>query len=671
MCRPGRAGQPRREPYRLERPGAITGCRRLLPSVLLAPMVVCHERSSPESDLIKRSAGVGRRPGADDHEWKRPEVDWRRMMALAEGHGVLALVARDLKSRGWDGVPPHVVEALAGYRAALTARNLSLTRQLLELLELLASRGITALPYKGPVLAADAYGDLGMRPFGDLDLILSEREVLPARDLLISEGYQSLSPLTDERARGLPRGHALALSGGGQRAVVELHWRLAPSFPLTIDRLLPHIRPFPLLDSSVPCLCPEQLLLALCVHGAKHAWERFEWICGVAHLIARHRDLDWERVAAEAEALGATHALALGLSLAVAAAGAPVPEAAMAAVGSTRVTSLATRMERALLRDPPHAGAVARYSLRFRSATAEERLRYLLFLRHPTERDLAFLRLPKRVSFLYFLVRPLRVVHDYARPRVGERWRGYGVRSQAQRALARQLEHQAQKALALQGREDQMAWALADRWGRVQRRLQRVKPGWDDPRLLEVGSGAHGILFGSGSSRAIGVDPLAVQYAGLFPAWQRNVPTIAAVGEHLPFGDGTFDVVLCDNVVDHAERPAAIVAELARLLVPGGLLYFTVNVHHRLYSVLARAHRVWNAAGIPLEIGPFADHTVHLTQDEARALFAGLPLDIRRETAYLAEAKERARRRRLRHPGHLLPLVFIKNVRFVVIAQRH
>ena len=624
---------------------------------------------SPESQLIRRSAGVGWRPEADG--WAPRDVDWPRLIDLAKGHGVLALVARDLKHRDWDGVPPDVVGELVAYRAALTARNLSLTRQLLDILELLAGNGITALPYKGPVLAAYAYGDVGMRPFGDLDLILSDRDVLPARELLISEGYRSLSPHTDEGAGGLPRGYALALGGGDGRAIVELHWRLAPSFPLTIERLLPHSRPFPLLDSSVPCLCPEQFLLALCVHGGKHAWERFEWISGVAHLIARHPDLDWGRVADEAKEFGATHSVALGLSLAVAGAAAPVPEAAMAAVGSARVMSLATEMEAALLHEPPQSGGVvARYSLRFRAASAKDRLRYLLFLRHPTEKDLAFLRLPKALSFLYFIVRPLRVLSEHAKPVIRGRWPRRGSSRHAERALARQLEHQAQKASALRGREEQMAAALTERWGRVQRRLQRVKPGWDHPRMLEVGSGAHGILFGSGSSRAIGVDPLAVQYAGLFPAWQRNVPTVAAVGERLPFADGTFDVVLCDNVVDHADRPGAIVAELARLLVPGGLLYFTVNVHHRLYSIVGRAHRAWNAAGIPLEIGPFADHTVHLTPDEARALFAGLPLEICRETVYLAEAKERARRRRLRHPGHLLPLVFFKNARCVMIAQR-
>ncbi len=241
----------------------------------------------------------------------------------------------------------------------------------------------------------------------------------------------------------------------------------------------------------------------------------------------------------------------------------------------------------------------------------------------------------------------------------------------ARRALVRQCEYQEEKASALRGRDAEVGAALRERWGRVRRRLQEVEPGWDDPRVLEVGSGAHGIVFGRDGTRAVGVDPLAVQYAGLFPGWQANTPTVAAVGEKLPFVDGTFDIVLCDNVVDHAARPAAIVAEMTRLLVPGGLLYFTVNVHHRVYSLMSGAHRAWNAAGMPLEIAAFADHTVHLTPAKARALFEGLPLEIRVEETHDLEAKEKARRRGLHpHPGVLMPLVFFKNVRFEVVAQR-
>ncbi|MGB8511147.1 MAG: class I SAM-dependent methyltransferase, partial [Pyrinomonadaceae bacterium] len=162
----------------------------------------------------------------------------------------------------------------------------------------------------------------------------------------------------------------------------------------------------------------------------------------------------------------------------------------------------------------------------------------------------------------------------------------------------------------------------------------------------------------------------AVQYASLFPAWQRRVSTLAAAGEALPFADESFDVVLCDNVVDHAEDPRRIVSEIARVLAPRGLLYFTVNVHHPFYALAASAHNAWNAAGVPFEIGPFADHTVHLTLDRARRLFDHQPLRAVSETNNIVETKGHARRQPPRHAGDRLKRLFFKNALYEIVAVK-
>ena len=169
----------------------------------------------------------------------------------------------------------------------------------------------------------------------------------------------------------------------------------------------------------------------------------------------------------------------------------------------------------------------------------------------------------------------------------------------------------------------------------------------------------------------MGVDPLACDYAALFPAWQRRAQTLAAAGERLPFADASFDVVLCDNVVDHAEDPARIARELARVLAPGGLLYFTVNFHHAVYSAAARIHSAWNAAGLRFEVGPFADHTVHLTLPAARSLFDGLPLRVITESGNVADARRAARQRPPRHAGDRLKRLFFKNALYELVAERN
>ena len=244
------------------------------------------------------------------------------------------------------------------------------------------------------------------------------------------------------------------------------------------------------------------------------------------------------------------------------------------------------------------------------------------------------------------------------------------LRRRARRALERQLAYQRAKAARARGHEEEYVEAMRKRSARVRERLERVRPIAGDARVLEVGSGAHGLVFFFGTTRGVGCDPLACDYAALFPAWQGRARTIAAAGERLPFADSTFDVVLCDNVVDHAEGPRQIARELARVLAPGGLLYFTVNFHHAVYAAAARLHAAWNAAGLHLEIGPFADHTVHLTLADARALLDGLPLRTVSERGDVEEAKRAARRRPPRHAGDRLKRLFFKNALYELVAVR-
>lgn len=240
----------------------------------------------------------------------------------------------------------------------------------------------------------------------------------------------------------------------------------------------------------------------------------------------------------------------------------------------------------------------------------------------------------------------------------------------AQRALQRQLEYQEQKAQKLRGHEPPLISSMTQASAAVRAQLQQVRPIADDARVLEVGSGAHGLIFYFGSQNAIGVDPLAHHYSSLFPEWQGKAQTIGAFGEALPFPDNSFDVVLCDNVVDHAESPAQIVSEIVRVLAPSGVLYFTVNVHHPIYSLASGIHGLWRRFGVPFEVGPFADHTVHLTVPRARDLFARQPLRIVKETTDLEVAKARAQHTRARHAGDRLKRVFFKNAVYEVIAVR-
>jgi len=237
-----------------------------------------------------------------------------------------------------------------------------------------------------------------------------------------------------------------------------------------------------------------------------------------------------------------------------------------------------------------------------------------------------------------------------------------------QRALERQLEYQTQKAAGIAGQQDELVRANFVRAQAIRQRLEKIRPIRKTDKVIEVGSGAHGLIFGFAGNIGVGIDPLAVEYKRLFPKLQGKAFTVSAIGEELPFDDGSFDVVLSDNVIDHAEKPLKIVDELVRVLKPGGLLYFTVNVHHPIYEIASRAHGAWNALGLKFELSPFADHTVHFSENWIVEVFDKLPLEIVSQTSTVEETRKAYRNSKSLDPDTLLKKLFFKNAVFEVVA---
>lgn len=241
-------------------------------------------------------------------------------------------------------------------------------------------------------------------------------------------------------------------------------------------------------------------------------------------------------------------------------------------------------------------------------------------------------------------------------------------RERGRRALARQLDYQREKAASNDISEDEMARFQFLRSQMIRKRLEAIKPISVKDRVLEVGSGTGGLIFGFGNNLRVGIDPLAAHYKQLYPKLQSIACTVAAFGEELPFADASFDIVLSDNVIDHGTWPFAIIDEMIRVLRPGGLLFFTVNIHHPIYHFASVAHGAWNALGLKVELSAFADHTVHLTEKRVADYFAHQPLKIIKQDSSIARARETGQRANSQES--LLKKVIFKNGIFEILAER-
>jgi hypothetical protein len=355
-------------------------------------------------------------------EAARRSVDWDSLIKASLTHGLMPLLYENLSTHCPDLVPPIHLNQLRDLFQKNAARSVLLTGELLDILDLFATEGIEAMPYKGPAIAMSIYGRLALRQFSDLDILVRKRDVWGCQQLLISRGYEPHFDITERQLPSfLKLGYVQMFTRDRGQSVVELHWGIASRFfmfPLDTDRFWERLRSASLMGKKILAPSTEDLLLLLCVHGAKDLWERLEWICGITELIRAQTDVDWDAVTRNAKELGAERILLLGLFLAGELFGAEFPPSIVRRIDQQpTIRSLAGEVRENLLRPNPAArGLRQRISFHIRARERlTDRFRYctrLLFTTTPI--DWQILPLPASLSFLYPLLRPLRLAKKYA-----------------------------------------------------------------------------------------------------------------------------------------------------------------------------------------------------------------------------------------------------------------
>jgi SAM-dependent methyltransferase len=145
--------------------------------------------------------------------------------------------------------------------------------------------------------------------------------------------------------------------------------------------------------------------------------------------------------------------------------------------------------------------------------------------------------------------------------------------------------------------------------------------------------------------RLVGID-VSTEIADAARARHPRVETVVADVRALPFDDATFDAVVSNSTLDHFddEREIAVaIAELARVLCPGGLLVLTLDNPLNPVLALGKAlprttlNRTWRALGRPAARVGLAPYYVGATlgREELRKVVRAAGLDVRAETTLI------------------------------------
>ena len=379
--------------------------------------------SSKEFDLLCACVGVSVSPETIAYIARATErgVDWHELLPLAEQHGVLALVARNLSAHA-RGLPTEIEQRLRSAYEANVRRNLWFTSELGRIVDYLGGKHMRAVPYKGPVLAESVYGDLALRTFSDLDFLISPADFERAKQSLADLGYRPAEELTPAFERlWLRKGYERSFDGAAGKNLVELQWGVLPYFyavDLAIDDLLARSGQTSLSGGEVSCLSPEDSLLVLCLHAAKHLWTRLIWLNDIAETL-RTRTIDYTLLLPRAHSLGIVRMMGVSFWLAEHLLGAVIPQVAQQVVTSDPEVPVLGREFAARLATSAtydfDSSEYFRLILRLRERRADRRRYLWRLVWTPGAGDLAAVRLPERFFPLYRGVRLVRLVRKLFR----------------------------------------------------------------------------------------------------------------------------------------------------------------------------------------------------------------------------------------------------------------
>ncbi len=95
--------------------------------------------------------------------------------------------------------------------------------------------------------------------------------------------------------------------------------------------------------------------------------------------------------------------------------------------------------------------------------------------------------------------------------------------------------------------------------------------------ILDVGCGSAWVAkHFQGSGRFVcSLDATLINTAKAIERYPKNYAAVVAVAFHLPFSDRAFGSIIASEIIEHVVDPAAFVAELFRVLKPGGSLVIT------------------------------------------------------------------------------------------------
>ncbi len=350
--------------------------------------------------------------------------DIQDLISLSTHHGVLPTVYKTLKNISTKHpLPPtldlslkQVLNKFRPQYQSIARRNMLISSELLYVIKLLKRNGIEALPFKGPVLSQMAYGDITLRQYGDLDILVRKKDIYKVDKLLKEQGYKRLPELTSVQERTWIRfAHDLGFIHPVKGVHLEMHWSfLDEDCPVQVD--LKHFwidtQRIVMNSHDIPTFSKENLLIYLSIHGSKHLWERIEWIVDLDRLI-RNNQIDWKKVEQQTKNTAYKKMIYLGLFLCNSLFDTPLPKSLHHTIENHPVMQSTTNFILHSWKTPQTVFKTTSTMLRLFPGIKEKALFIHKVILKPSLNEYMVVDLPQILYWVYYFIRPWILFKKY------------------------------------------------------------------------------------------------------------------------------------------------------------------------------------------------------------------------------------------------------------------
>ncbi|MBI3591531.1 MAG: nucleotidyltransferase family protein [Candidatus Melainabacteria bacterium] len=377
--------------------------------------------SSPEAEFLLSCTSTN----IDSERTKRLKrilqngINWEYLFTMALANNILLLLYFHINNSCLELIPDKYLNYLREYCHKTTLSNLSISQELLKLLKLFKAKNISIIPFKGPVITSYLYGNLSLREFSDLDFLVKENDMHLIKEILISEGYIPEYSLAKSQEDAFFKYHYQLVFQTKTGPEIDIHWRVVQKYfnnNFKFNELWNNLQEIEFGGQTIKSLSPEDLLLILCIHGAKDSWSELKLIIDIAQLI-KNKKIKWEAVTKRARILDMEKVFHLGILLTNILFKIEIPKTVLEkAKADPLVISLSKEVCTKTFNNisgPPEIKEQCIFQLKILDSFLHK-IRYCFSLViTPTIGDWSFISFPKYLSFLYYITRPLRLIKKY------------------------------------------------------------------------------------------------------------------------------------------------------------------------------------------------------------------------------------------------------------------